>query len=143
MPYADKEVRKAYMDRYCREWDNANREKRRGYSNAWKKRNPENGRTYDRAHPEMRVRIYRKHRQTKQEQLNALKSGPCADCGGSFPPECMDFDHVRGEKIAGVSQLLTRSRLKAVAEIAKCELVCSNCHRIRTKARRQLLRRTA
>lgn len=143
MPYADKEVRKAYMQRYCREWNNANREKRRGYSNAWKARNPDKCRDYVLAHPELCLAKDRKYKQSKQEQLNALKSGPCADCGGSFPPECMDFDHVRGEKIAGVSQLLTRSRHKAVAEIAKCELVCSNCHRIRTKARRRQLQRTA
>lgn len=143
MPYADREVRKEYMRRYGPKWNAANLEKRRSYSNAWKKRNPENGKNYDRTHPEMRLNIYKKYHQTKQEQLNALKSGPCTDCGGSFPPECMDFDHVRGEKIAGVSQLLTRSRLRAVAEIAKCELVCANCHRIRTKARRQQLRRSA
>lgn len=136
MPYADREVRKAYMRQYGPKWNAANLEKRRRYSNSWKTRNPEKMKEYDRTHPEMRVKIYRKHRQTKQEQLNELKSQPCMDCGGSFPPECMDFDHVRGEKVGGVSSLFTLSRTRAVAEIAKCELVCSNCHRIRTKARR-------
>jgi len=60
------------------------------------------------------------------------------DCGGRFPPECMDFDHVRGDKDFNVSHVA-----KAVknfdllrAEIAKCDLVCANCHRIRTRSRR-------
>jgi hypothetical protein len=67
-----------------------------------------------------------------------LKAEPCTDCGRSFPPEAMDFDHVRGTKIAGISQLVRGSHsLEAVlAEIAKCELVCANCHRIRTARRR-------
>ena len=45
----------------------------------------------------------------------------------------MDFDHVRG-KTAGISRLLQAnvSMTRLLAEIAKCDLVCSNCHRIRT-----------
>jgi len=68
--------------------------------------------------------------------MRALKDGPCVDCGGKFPSECMDFDHVpeRGPKLASVGRLLRDEELLQ-AEIAKCDLVCSNCHRIRTKAR--------
>lgn len=59
------------------------------------------------------------------------------DCGGTFPPECMDYDHRPGtEKYYGVGQL-TGSLTKMKAEIAKCDLVCANCHRIRTHARRR------
>ena len=74
------------------------------------------------------------------ELTRSVKDVPCADCGGRFPPECMDFDHVRGEKIAGVAQLLKKTAERIMSEIAKCEVVCSNCHRIRTKARRRLAR---
>jgi hypothetical protein len=61
------------------------------------------------------------------------------DCGGRFPPECMDFDHVRGEKISSVSHMITRNASKNAifSEIEKCEIVCANCHRIRTKSRLQ------
>jgi len=45
----------------------------------------------------------------------------------------MDFDHVRGKKLKAVGQLLTsRSLAVVIAEIAKCDLVCANCHRERT-----------
>lgn len=68
------------------------------------------------------------------------KDRPCADCGGSFPPECMDFDHVRGRKEFEIGKSnFPVERL--AAEIAKCEVVCANCHRIRTKARQQNGRR--
>jgi hypothetical protein len=49
----------------------------------------------------------------------------------------MDFDHVRGDKLLNVSRL-RNGRLawwRLLAELKKCEVVCANCHRIRTKLR--------
>ena len=66
-------------------------------------------------------------------------SEPCADCGNTFPPECMDFDHVRGKKKNGVSWLLLHRSSIIQREVEKCDLVCSNCHRIRTISRRRLV----
>lgn len=64
--------------------------------------------------------------------MRALKEGkPCADCGGVFPPVCMDFDHVRGEKLCNVAKMGTYAWSRVLEEIAKCDLVCANCHRIR------------
>lgn len=63
------------------------------------------------------------------------KSGPCADCQNFYDPVCMDFDHRPGEiKRFEVSEAISRNFHITVlaAEIAKCDLVCSNCHRIRT-----------
>lgn len=74
-------------------------------------------------------------------RVDELKNGhPCADCGGLFPPVCLDFDHLpQFQKSMGVAQMVGRCRIWAaiVAEIAKCELVCANCHRIRTVGRRR------
>jgi hypothetical protein len=72
-----------------------------------------------------------------REWLNEQKDKPCTDCKHKFPPECMDWDHIRGRKrfCLGVTQSLTRSKKQVLAEMAKCELVCSNCHRIRTTRR--------
>jgi L-lysine 2,3-aminomutase len=50
----------------------------------------------------------------------------------------MDFDHVDGTKVMMVSQLAIRGATrKLMVEMAKCEVVCSNCHRLRTWARAQ------
>lgn len=61
----------------------------------------------------------------------------CIDCEHFFPACAMDFDHVQGEKVAGVAKLVISgcSLDKISLEIEKCELVCACCHRIRTASR--------
>ena len=62
---------------------------------------------------------------------------PCMDCKVAYPYYMMDFDHVRGRKQANVAELIgTLSKKRIDEEIAKCEVVCSNCHRIRTHMRK-------
>lgn len=62
---------------------------------------------------------------------------PCMDCKESYPYYVMDFDHVRGRKQANVAELInTLSKKRIDEEISKCEIVCSNCHRIRTHERK-------
>ena len=67
--------------------------------------------------------------------LRDLRRVPCADCGGVFPPHVMDFDHrdpaQKSFSLAAGKSLLKNHEL-LVAEVAKCEIVCANCHRIRT-----------
>lgn len=58
----------------------------------------------------------------------------CTDCHGSFPFYCLDFDHVRGRKefeLRRAGDDIT-SIAKLKEEIAKCDVVCKNCHAIRT-----------
>ncbi len=63
------------------------------------------------------------------------KNRPCADCGERYPPYVMDFDHL-GDKVAPVSYMVpVYGSERILAEIAKCEVVCSNCHRLRTYRR--------
>lgn len=64
--------------------------------------------------------------------INTLKVRPCTDCGKTLLPEAMDFDHVAGVKVKEISDMWSWGREKVLTEIAKCELVCANCHRIRT-----------
>ena len=63
--------------------------------------------------------------------IAGLKSAPCLDCGGQFHSSQMDFDHVRGQKVSEVPIL--RSNAAILEEAAKCEVVCANCHRVRTQ----------
>lgn len=62
----------------------------------------------------------------------------CSDCGWNAWARGMDWDHVAGEKVAAVSQLIARNRpwSEVEREMALCEVVCVNCHRIRTAERR-------
>ena len=70
--------------------------------------------------------------------IQDLKSKtPCMDCKESYPYYVMDFDHVRGRKHKNVMELIpTLSKKKIDEEIAKCEIVCSNRHRVRTHSRK-------
>lgn len=70
--------------------------------------------------------------------ISWLKSVPCTDCGRVFLPCVMDLDHVHGEKLFGVSQVIGQAISEDVLwdEILKCEIVCSNCHRLRTWKRK-------
>jgi hypothetical protein len=79
-------------------------------------------------------------RQKKEVLIEQAKDKPCLDCGRKFPRVAMDFDHVRGEKKRGIAQMVNGawSIETLLAEIAKCELVCANCHRVRTALRNHL-----
>lgn len=83
---------------------------------------------------------YKKRAKDRDKKLRAelavyKESHPCADCKQFYPSYVMDFDHLRDKKF-GVSQKFTRFSADEVwEEIAKCELVCANCHRIRTHVR--------
>lgn len=68
-----------------------------------------------------------------------LKTQPCVDCKQSFHPAAMDFDHVRGTKKYRIAWMLNKPCLleEIKKEIAKCELVCACCHRVRTYERSQ------
>jgi hypothetical protein len=78
-------------------------------------------------------------RKLKMAILDEVKSNPCTDCGQKFEPFIMDLDHVpgRGHKKADVSRMVHGSYTVASLkeEIAKCDVVCSNCHRRRTASR--------
>lgn len=73
---------------------------------------------------------------SKADYINSFKARPCMDCGGEFPDYVMQFDHVRGQKHRIVSGMKQYSKERIDAEIAKCDIVCANCHAIRTEKRR-------
>jgi hypothetical protein len=70
-----------------------------------------------------------------REIILAAKAQPCADCGGLFHPVCMDFDHRDpSTKSFAIGGTMTRSESSVRAELAKCDVVCANCHRLRHHA---------
>ena len=71
--------------------------------------------------------------------LQELKENtPCADCGINYPYYVMDFDHISDDKFKNINTMMREnySLTEIQKEIDKCELVCANCHRIRTHQRR-------
>lgn len=72
-----------------------------------------------------------------RDWANELKQRPCVDCNGVFHFRAMQWDHVGTDKVANVSVMVTDGfgRETILSEIAKCELVCANCHAVRTYER--------
>jgi len=87
------------------------------------------------------AQIQTRYKRKVREYIDTFKDVPCADCGKNFHRYAMDFDHVRGEKMFNISEICcTRmvSREKLNEEIRKCDVVCANCHRVRTFNRRNV-----
>lgn len=121
-PRQRNEAERAYNREYAKRW---------GKTHTARKR--ENNRRWQAAHQgELAA-----GRRAVAARIAALKTEPCADCGDRFDPVCMDFDHRPGEvKRFGIAKFGTHSMVDVVLEIAKCDLVCSNCHRLRTHRQR-------
>lgn len=63
-----------------------------------------------------------------------LREHPCVDCGED-DPLVLEFDHLRDKKFAISRGIRDRGWQDVLDEIAKCDVVCANCHRRRTARR--------
>ena len=68
-----------------------------------------------------------------------FREHPCTDCGED-DPVVLEFDHVAEKRLDVGQSLPYRAWDSVLAEIAKCEVVCANCHRRRTATRAGHLR---
>jgi hypothetical protein len=66
-----------------------------------------------------------------------LMDHPCVDCGNT-DPVVLDFDHVQGKKKFNIGARGSHTIKAIKVEIAKCEVRCANCHRIRHWEERNL-----
>lgn len=95
------------------------------------------GRAYYHANRERQLFLALRRRKNdyyeKRAILNKIKNVPCKDCGRSFPYYVMDFDHRHGTgKLKDISHTISWSIDRIIRETEKCDVVCANCHRIRT-----------
>ena len=88
------------------------------------------------AHPQTQKENLKRYRTKLRNWIREQKAKPCADCGIQYPYYVMQFDHVRGEKLFQLGNAYGQQSLGAIrAEVAKCEVVCANCHFERTHSR--------
>ena len=74
-------------------------------------------------------------RQAIKDVIWSIKYNPCTDCHKMFNPVAMQFDHLpEFKKDNSVAVMVNKLRpLSTIfCEIAKCDLVCANCHATRT-----------
>jgi hypothetical protein len=86
-----------------------------------------------------RVRSDRERLRRTMYLLDYFRFHPCADCGES-EPLVLEFDHLADKSFEIGTNFADRGWESILAEMAKCDVVCANCHRIRTAARRGSLR---
>ena len=79
--------------------------------------------------------LHSQKQQFKKMLAEIKKASGCVDCGESNPI-VLDFDHIRDKKY-NISRMIHDgfSWKAIVKEMQKCEVVCANCHRIRTHNR--------
>jgi hypothetical protein len=106
----------------------------------------EEQRAYQRAHYHANKELWHRKRQRDEAKMRAVilagRDCPCADCGERWPPILMEYDHRPGtvKKFNLGDQRARKHGLKAIrSEMAKCDVLCPTCHRIRTLMRRGLL----
>lgn len=108
-------------------------EQKKQYMADWHQRNR------DRRLPQIKERN-KAYRAGLRLWIQQLKSEtPCRDCKIKWPHYVMQFDHVGNDKEIDIANAVDQGwgRARIQREIDKCELVCANCHAIRTHSRRQ------
>ena len=102
----------------------------RGYHRRRMEEDPEGRRAAQRV-------VSQRRSMSNRRQIILAKDRPCVDCGIKYPSYVMDLHHRdTATKVKAVSQLVQRTSNYVAAEIAKCDVLCANCHRVRHHAAR-------
>lgn len=97
---------------------------------------------YDSGNKKLSTRESQKKLRDRNRQYvyNLLAKSLCLDCGNA-DIRVLEFDH-RADKEFGIARMMSNcNSIEAIQnEINKCDIVCANCHRIRTYARNNAIR---
>lgn len=91
--------------------------------------------SYERHKTKYQRRARERNARLKQKALEAHGSTACERCGYDVHPSALDFHHRNpAEKLFNISVALQApdkySWNEILSEIAKCDVICSNCHDI-------------
>ena len=144
MPFVDSaqeaEYRKAYYLKH--------REKLQAYQRNWYLENKEKHnarmREWARANPEWVIQRNKREYEKWRALVWEAKDKPCTDCGVRYPPWIMQFDdRDPSSKAFTISEAVRKDIEVCRAEMAKCDIVCANCHAERTWQQLQAKKRVA
>ena len=93
---------------------------------------------YEENPDKQRQGVYNRRFDVVNRVMTMKIESPCFDCNKHYPSYVMEYDHVRGIKKDTISNLVSKNAPweKIKEELAKCDLVCANCHRERTFMRK-------
>lgn len=79
-----------------------------------------------------KIRISGRREDNQYLVYGILSTSKCMDCGESNPV-VLEFDHRNPkEKLFNIGEGYLKNKEVLLLEIEKCDIVCANCHRIRT-----------
>ena len=108
--------------------------KDREYQREYRKNNPKKIKNLQLYHKDRRAQFRREF------DKNYKEGRACLDCWIVWPVSILHYDHRPGtKKLYNISHMVCKCMpiLLIEAEIAKCDLVCANCHGLRTEKRRR------
>lgn len=89
---------------------------------------------YEANHQKYRDKAIRLKEKYKVEFYTWLQTQQCVDCGND-DFRVLEFDHLRDKEFNIGEMVGLRTLAGLQDEIAKCEIVCANCHKIRSADR--------
>ena len=147
MPYSKEEKKE-----YNRKWEVKNKEKRREQKRKYREENKEYYKEYRELNREKKREYNRKwdgeHKEQKREYAKAQRDerksycleylgGKCVKCGTTHN---LQFDHIKREtKKYTIGRRIHQPFTIIKEELDKCQLLCYDCHKIKTKSERTII----
>lgn len=128
---------RGYSCRVCKECARLRMQRKRA-DPTFRERGNAAQRKYRLTHSAEYKAAYTKIHEKKRQILLDARAGGCVKCGEKHPA-CLDFHHREGkkDKLGNIGEIRNFAFPKLLAEIAKCDILCSNCHRIHHHDERQ------
>lgn len=88
------------------------------------------------ANPVAVAKFKRDHYRRRKLKAMAFLGNKCADCGVAYDgtnAPIFEFDHINPvDKEVGITRIMSNYAWeKALLELAKCQLLCANCHNLK------------
>ena len=114
--------------RNCRECRKAKLKRRRAQPN-WHERSAAKMRDWRTANPEREKTRWQQAATNRRQLLLEARIGGCVRCGEA-DPACLDFHHRDPtQKLGHIGEFRKFGMERLLTEIAKCDVLCANCHR--------------
>lgn len=127
---------RGYKCRVCRVCARLRMERKRA-NPKFKEQEALKARRWRKAHPERYKEVYRAEFEKRKRILLNARVGGCITCG-ELDPACLDFHHRDPSTKEGhIGEFRKFGLDRLFAEIAKCDVLCSNCHRKHHRDERQ------
>ena len=147
MPYSTKEKKREYDKKYrelnkakraeCdRRYREENKDKKEEYYKKYTEEHKEQKREYDKRYRELnkekKSEQNRKYRKNARIKCREYLGGKCVKCGTTHN---LQFDHIkRDTKKYEITPKLSYKFDYLKEELNKCQLLCVDCHKIKTKS---------